>query len=114
VIELVYLSVLLFHQKKEQVLSWIEEETLVCAKGMILKWLHGIIIFSSPRAEKEKTPPQPWGKRLTHSLISRVKALIQSQWTCLAESLMLLENDLSDSAARMSARGHLPIFCTLR
>jgi len=58
--------------KKEQVLSWIEEETLVCAKGMILKWLHGIIIFSSPRAEKEKTPPQPVGEKVdTLSHLSR-------------------------------------------
>jgi hypothetical protein len=39
--------------EKEQVVSWIEEETLVCANGMILKWLHGIIIPFSPRAEKK-------------------------------------------------------------
>jgi hypothetical protein len=58
--------------EKEQVVSWIEEETLVCANGMILKWLHGIIIFFSPRAEKERNS-------LLLSHLSRQKALIQSQ-----------------------------------
>jgi len=89
VIELVYLCVLLgcfspfegktIQNKKEQVLSWIEEENVsVCERNdfeMVARHHH----FFLSKSGKGENPSTAVGERLTHSLISRVKAMIQSQ-----------------------------------
>jgi len=66
-------------KNKEQVLSWIEEETFSVGERNDFEMVARHHHFFLSKSGKGENPSTAVGERLTHSLISRVKAMIQSQ-----------------------------------